>query len=225
MVASLYIVILSAIALASSVQLINKLMINEKFVDESRAKMTKMQKDLKGVDIKSKHYQETQEKIIDMNLSMMKQQMKPMIFTFIPYIIGFWLLGAMFGFMVIGVGSDITFEVNGDATIVSECLDLNKTIDGKEKFTATVSSENCSMMIDGKEMDITLIGAEAPIELKTDNAKIVISPPKQVILELPFEIPYVGSKLGWLGTFIIFSFSTSMILSKALKGKYLRKWE
>ena len=118
----IFIIIGSAIRLAFLVQLINKMFINEKYVDETKEKMNKMQKDIKGMDVKSKEFQEKQERIIDMNLGLMKQQMKPMIFTFLPYIVSFWLLGAMFSFMPVMVGSDVTFDINGNSVIVSECL-------------------------------------------------------------------------------------------------------
>lgn len=225
MVAGFWIIAGSAIGLAFLVQLINKLTINEKYVDETKEKMNKMQKEIKGMDVKSKEFQANQEKIIDMNLGLMKQQMKPMIFTFIPYIVGFWILGAMFGFIPVAVGSDVTFEVNGHGMIVSECLELNKTIDGKETFEATVGSDNCTILVNNQELDVELIGLETEHTEKVGDTSVVVSPQKQIFITLPFNIPFVGNEIGWLGTFIIFSFTTSMILTKALKGKYLRKWE
>jgi len=37
------------------------------------------------------------------------------------------------------------------------------------------------------------------------------------LLKIPFSLPLVGSGLGWLGTYILFSFAFSLILRKILK--------
>ncbi len=225
MVSGLIIVAGTAIGLAFLTQLINKLLINEKFVDETREKMKKMQKELKGIDVKSKEFQQKQDKILEMNFALMKQQFKPMFVTFVPYIVIFYLLGGLFSYAPISVGSQIQIDVSGNALIESPCLGLNETIQGKGTLIATVNSENCKILINGNEANISLIGASNEINLNVEDVALKILPPKQVFINLPFDLPVVGNQIGWLGTFIIFSFATSMILNKALKGIYLRKWE
>ncbi len=213
------------IGLSALTILINKLMINEKLVDETREKIKNMQKELKGLDPKSKEFQEKQEKILDLNTVIMKQQFKPMFITFLPYIIVFYLIGNMFAFSPIDVGSNILLEVKGDnVTVVSDCLGLNETVHGKGSFEATVGSNNCTIFINGNKID-NIIGKKDIFEMDIENTHIKITPPKEVFINLPFSLPFFGNKIGWLGTFIIFSFATSLIVNRALKGVYLRKWE
>jgi uncharacterized membrane protein (DUF106 family) len=225
MVNGVLIVAGSALGLSLLTIVINKLLINEKLVDNTKVEMSNIQKELKGMDSKSKEFQNKQEKILDMNMVIMKQQFKPMFATFLPYIIGFYLLGAMFSYSIIDIGSEVKFDVKGNALIESTCLDLNKTISGKETFKAVVNSNDCKFLVNGKDSGTNLIGVKTITNLKIDDTTITITPTKQVLINLPFSIPAVGNKLGWLGTLVISSFVTSMILNKALKGVYLRKWE
>lgn len=215
----------SAIVLSFLTQIINKLMINEKLVDESRDKMNRLQKELKGLDIQSKEFREKQDTILDINMMIMKQQFKPMFATFLPYIIVFYFLAAMFAYQPIAIGSQVHFNVNGNCVIESQCLNLNKTISGKEAFYATVNSSDCQISVNGKESNLSLIGLKTETKLNIDNVALIITPPKQALINLPFNFPLIGNELGWLGTFVIASFVSSMVLTKALKGKYLRKWE
>lgn len=204
--------------------LVNKLLINEKFVDKSKADMKKMQSELKGLDVKSKEFKEKQNKIMSINFDLMKQQFKPMMVTFLPYIIIFYLIGNMFAFAPIAVGSLVHFDVIGNTHLESKCLDLNKTIEKSESFDATVNSVNCTVLVNGKATD-NIVGKQDIINFNANNSAVKITPPKEVFINLPFNLPFIGNTLGWLGTFILFSFVTSTIFNRLLKGIYLRKWE
>lgn len=225
MIPGIWIVIGVSVCLAFMTQIINKLLINEKYADESRKKMSEIQKELKTLNPQSKEFREKQDKMLDMNMTIMKQQFKPMMFTFLPYIFVFYLLGAAFSFAPIEVGSTIQLDVSGNAHIFSECLNLNETVNNNAIFEANVTSNGCNIMVNGEDAGMELIGTSKETTVNIGDVSLKITPPKQVFLDLPFDIPFVGSKIGWLGTYIIFSFAVSMILNKVLKGKYLRKWE
>ncbi len=204
--------------------LVNKLLINEKFVDKSKAEMKNLQKELKGLDVKSKEFKEKQDRIMGLNFDLMKQQFKPMMVTFLPYILIFYLIGNMFAFAPIAVGSSVHFDVSGDTHLESACLNLNKTVIKSDSFNAVVNSSKCNVLVNGKAMD-DLIGKQDVIQFNTNGSVVKITPPKEVFITMPFSIPLIGNTLGWLGTFILFSFVTSTIFNKLLKGVYLRKWE
>lgn len=225
MIGDLWIIVLIAIGLSVMTQLINKLLINEKFVDKSREKIKKMQEEIKGLEHTSKEFRKKQEEIINLNFTLMKQQFKPMIFTFLPYIIVFYFLGTMFAFNPIMVGSNIDVIVSGSGVIESDCLNLNETFEGKEIFEVEVQKNDCEIFIDNQELKIELIGKQEEIVENIGNNEIEIRPEKRTFLSLPFNIPFIGNEIGWLGTFIIFSFASSIILNKSLKGVYLRKWD
>ncbi len=221
----IWIIVLIAIGLSAMTQIINKLLINEKFVDKSREKIKKMQEEIKGYDSTSKEFRKKQEEIINLNFTLMKQQFKPMIFTFLPYIIVFYFLGTMFAFNPIIVGSNIDVIVSGSGIIESECLNLNETFEGKEIFEVNVQQNDCEIFINSQEVEIELIGNKEEIIENVGDNKVEIRPEKRTFLSLPFSLPFIGDEIGWLGTFIIFSFASSMILNKTLKGIYLRKWD
>ena len=111
MMNALLIVIGLGVGLSAMTILINKLMINEKLVNTTKEKIKELQKEIKGLDVKSKEFKEKQEKILDMNFVIMKQQFKPMFITFLPYIIVFYLVGGMFAYAPIDVGSHIKLDV------------------------------------------------------------------------------------------------------------------
>jgi len=225
MIPGIWVIIGVSVCLALMTQVINKLLINEKFTDESRKKMSEIQKELKTLSPQSKEFREKQDKVLDMNMAIMKQQFKPMMVTFMPYIIVFYILGASFSFAPIAVGSAIQLDVSGDAVIFSECLGLNETVVGQTVIEADVTSNDCTLLVNGEDAGVDLIGKKQEINANVGDVSINIKPPKQIFLNLPFKLPFFGDRIGWLGTYIMFSFTISMILNKALKGKYLRKWE
>ena len=224
MISDFWIVTGLSVGLSIFTILVNKLLINEKFVDESKANMKKMQSDLKGLDVQSKEFKEKQNKIMAINFDLMKQQFKPMMVTFLPYIIIFYLIGNMFAFAPIAMGSPVHFDISGSTHIESNCLSLNKTIEKSASFDAVVNSSNCTVLVNGKSTG-NIVGKQDVITLNADKSVVKITPPKEVFINLPFSIPFIGNTLGWLGTFILFSFVTSTVLNRLLKGVYLRKWE
>lgn len=213
-----------AFSLALATQVINKLMINEKQVDQMNVDMKSMQKELKTLDPKSKEFSQKQEKMLDINLSRMKMQFKPMMITFLPYILIFYVISGMFSFAPIMVGSTVDVLITGEGHVYSECLGLDQDIDGKLEKQVTIGSEGCIVAIGDTETEIALGGSE-PISFSSQEIDFQMTPPEKEYIPLPVSLPLVGDSLGWLGVFITFSFSSSMILSKLLKGKYLRKWE
>ena len=222
---TIMIVALVALGVSSLTQLINKLLINEKYTDGARAKMKELQTKLKTVtDVKSKEFTQMQDEVLDINFNIMKQQMKPMIFTFVPYIFIYWLLAGAFAYNPVEIGSNMTVLINGHGTVFADCLELNQTINGSYEGTHILKSADCQLNINGNVVNQTVAGKKEIITQNVGGIDISITPPKNKILPLPVTLPYIGDGLGWLGTFVIFSLVFSVVLGKVLKGKYLRKW-
>jgi uncharacterized membrane protein (DUF106 family) len=221
-------VALVALGITLLTQLINKLLINEKYVDGARVRMKEIQGQLKTItDIKSKEFTQMQDELLDTNFKIMKQQMKPMILTFLPYIFIYWLLAAAFAYTPIMVGSDVTVRItpNGHGLVVADCLGINNTFTSYNESVYTVNSGTCQLHLNNDTSNLTLEGKKEIVSQNAGGIDFQIVPPKNKIIPLPVSLPYVGDGLGWLGTFIIFSLIFSLLLTKALKGKYLRKWE
>ena len=225
---TLGIVALVALGITLITQLINKLLINEKYVDGARVRMKELQEKLKTItDIKSKDFIQLQDELLDTNFKIMKQQMKPMILTFVPYIFVYWLLAAAFAYSPIMVGSDVTVRItpNGHGLVIADCLGINNTFTSYNESVYSVKSGTCQLHLNNYTSNLTLEGKKEIVSQSAGGIDLQIVPPKNKIIPLPVELPYVGNGLGWLGTFIIFSLVFSLIFSKALKGRYLRKWE
>lgn len=218
-------VALIAFGLSLMTQIVNKLVINEKQVDQNREDIKKYQKELKGMDPKSKEFQEIQDKLLDKNFWIMKQQFRPMMFTFLPYIIVFYFLSSMLAYSPIAVGSVVDMQITGIGTIQSDCLNLNTAVSGKYASDVTIGTEDCSITVDGTELNMDLIGSQNIRKFDAENLKITIKPPEKEYIKLPLSLPLVGNSLGWLGTFIFSSLISSLFLTKVLKGRYLRKWD
>lgn len=205
-------------------QVINKLMINERRTDKNREEMKKIQGELKGLDPKSKEFSEKQNRMLDINMEIMKQQFKPMLFTFVPYIFIFYLMSSMLAYAPIAVGTTVGVNILGSGNVFSDCLNLNQTVTDTFNTAAQVKSETCKVTLGSSELDLDLVGKQGIVEKEAGGMKLRITPPGNIYIPLPVSLPIVGDSLGWLGTFVLFSFISSLILSKLLKGRYLRKW-
>jgi len=215
---TLILIIIASALISLLSQLINKLLINEKQTDEGRARMKELQGKVKTVtDIKSKEYTQIQDEILDINFKIMKQQMKPMIFTFLPYIFVFYILAGAFAYTPLDVGANVTVKITGNGMIYADCMDLNQTVNGNFVGTFIVKSTDCTIIMNNNTINQSVSNNGGGMTME-------ITPPKNIVLTLPFSIPFIGNSLGWLGTYILFSFICSIVLSKCLKGRYLRKW-
>lgn len=88
-------------------QLINLKFTDQKFMKETRAKMTSIQKSITATSTKAE-IDKAQTEIMNLNNVLMKHTMKPTMYTFIPLIIVYWGLGALFT----QYGDLITWGVN-----------------------------------------------------------------------------------------------------------------
>ena len=217
--------VLLASGLSLFTQVVNKLTINEKQADKYRADIKKLQNELKGLDPKSDEFNKKQDEMLDKNMWIMKQQFKPMMFTFLPYIIVFYFLTPIFAYNTIAVGSMVNVNVAGTGTIFSDCLHIDTAVSGSFKNITAVSSDDCTAKFGTTELALDLVGSSSVKTYEANGLKMTVTPPEKVYIPLPISIPLAGKSLGWLGTFIWSSLFASLILTKLLKGIYFRKWE
>ncbi|MDD5181562.1 MAG: EMC3/TMCO1 family protein [Candidatus Nanoarchaeia archaeon] len=217
--------VLLASGLSLMTQIVNKLTINEKKADQYREEMKKMQNELKTMDPKSAEFTKKQDEMLDKNMWIMKQQFKPMMFTLLPYLIVFYFVTPIFAYNAIAIGSQVTVSVTGTGDVFSDCLGIDTAVSGSFKNITTVSSENCTANLGGTEVDLNLIGSGNINTFEAGGLKMSVMPPEKEYIKFPISIPFAGKSFGWLGTFIWSSLFASLILTKVLKGRYLRKWE
>lgn len=219
------IVVLVGIGVSVLTQMLNKLLINEKQMDESKARMKELQTKLKTItDIKSKEFTQMQDEILDINFKMMRQQFKPMIFTFAPYLLIFYFMSGAFAYLPFDVGSEVTVKLDGNGDIFAECLGLSQSVSGHYEAQHQLTSTDCEFVVNNNNATQSLADKKEIVVQDAYGIRIELVPPKHKFIPLPFTLPYVGDALGWLGTFILTSLVSSVILGRALKGRYLRKW-
>jgi len=218
---------LAAVAAVLSLltQIVNKLMINEKKVDQYRADGKKTESELKTMDPKSAEFTKKQDEMLEKQLWIMKQQFKPMMVTLLPYLVVFYFLTPMFAYTPIMVGSQISVSITGTGDVFSDCLSIDAAVSGNFKNITTVNSENCTAKFGSTNLALDLIGASSIKYYEANGLKMTAMPPERVYVPLPISIPLAGNSFGWLGTFIWSSLLASLVWTKLLKGRYLRKWE
>lgn len=217
--------VLLAAGLSLMTQIVNKLMINEKKTDQYRKDINDVQKELKTMDPKSAEFTKKQDEMLDKNMWIMKQQFKPMMVTLLPYLIVFYFLTPIFAYNPIMLGSTVSVSISGTGDVFSECLNIDTTVSGSFKNITTIQSDNCTASFGNANLNLDLIGASSIKTYEANGLKMTVMPPEKIYVPLPISIPFAGNSLGWLGTFIWSSLITSLILTKVLKGRYLRKWE
>ena len=211
---------LIALVLSLFSVLVTKLVIDEDKLRDVRKRMSEDQKKIKGMDPNSKEYKEIQDRIVKDSLYVTKESYKPMLYTTVVFILVWIWLSHTYAYSPISVGNTIFLNVNGNENVYSKCLGINSTapISGEYKVTQS----NCSLFVGNSKIKIP-IGSKKEIKKNIGKTEVQIKPPKLVFMNLPFSIPYVGKKIGYLGYYIIVSLILSSILNVAFKKVRLRK--
>jgi uncharacterized membrane protein (DUF106 family) len=213
------------------ITLVYKFTTNQDLMKRLKEEMKALQKDMKELSKDPEKAMAVQKQVMQANMKYMGQSMKSMIYTFIPIILIFGWMNVNFAYDPIAPGQDftttITFEKGIDG-FVELSVPQGITINGDEKreikdgMVTWVLSGNegeylLQYIINGKTYDKEVLiserGYKEPIEMVKDKIVKTIevgNAPKKV-LNLGFW------KIGWLGTYIIFSIVFSMAIRKIIK--------
>jgi len=212
----------------------NKYTTNQSLMRDLKNETKEFQKEMRELKNDPKKMMEVQKKAMETNMKYMMHSFKPMIFTFIPIIIIFGWMNAHFAYYPIMPGEEFT------ASAVFEELDGNITLvshDGIELLSDAAQSTDAKTVtwrLKGEqEGDYTLWfdyeGKEHSKELSITNEKSYKEPMKRInegnlkaiqIDHKPVKVLNLfigGWKLGWIGTYIVFSLIFSMVIRKKLK--------
>ena len=185
-------------------------------------------KELKGNPAKA---MEVQKKAMELNMKYMMHSLKPTIITFIPIILIFGWMSSTFAYESIkplqefSVSAFFDKSINGNAEIiVTEGIEItdekNKKIENGKATWALKGAEGEHILefvynSEKQQKSILITNTEKYIEpiKKTSGAikSIQIDYKPRKILNL------FGWKLGWLGTYIIFSILFTMTMRKFMK--------
>jgi len=237
--------LLSILIISTSISvfitLIYKFTTNQELMKSLREKLKEHQKEIKEHRNNPQKAMETQKKAMQLNMEYMKHSFKSTLFTIIPIIIIFGWLNTHMAYYPLypdiefttsaifksGVSGTVSLSAPNQLTLISDYKQEieNKiatwTLKGSEgeyiidyMYQYTDSNDNTYNRTFSKEIIITNERIYKPVEKRINDNKlqmIKVNNEKIIYLNL------FGWKLGWLGTYIIFSIIISTLLRKALK--------
>ncbi len=201
--------------------------------------MKTLKADIKGFQKQMKEFKDNPEKMMaiqkdamEKNLQYMMHSMKPTMITFIPIILIFGWLNANLAFLPIIPGAEFTTTITFANGAIGPVELLSQ--DGIKIVSDPVQdimNNQARWTLKGDEGDYILqykIGDRMyEKDLKISSERYYATPLKKVKDDMVKQISIdnekmkplsiFGWKLGWLGTYIIFSIIFSMVLRKLLK--------
>ena len=229
---TLWAVILLSFLISLIITLITKYATDQNLMKRLKQEMKELQAEMKELRKEPEKAMQVQKQVMQTNMRYMKQSFRSMIYTFIPIIIIFGWMNAHLAYEPILPGQEFTtsviFEENVNG-IVELSVPDGITIDGaakkevKDGVVKWVLNGNggeylLEYIFDGKKYSKEVLITEKnmytqPIKrIKADTIKsIEIENAQKKILNL------FGWKIGWLGTYIIFSIIFSMLIRKIIK--------
>lgn len=199
-----------------------------KKIKEDIKEHQKQAKELKGNPAKA---MEVQKKAMELNMKYMMKSLKPTIITFIPIILIFGWMSSSFAYESIKPQQEFSVTVffeknaNGEAE-----LDVPEGVTAVDSKTKKIENGKASWNLEGEEGEHVLEFAynnenQQKTVLITNSDKY-IEPSKKTsgainLIQIDYKpkkiLNLLGWKLGWLGTYIIFSIIFTIGLRKVMK--------
>ena len=226
----LWTIAIISFVLSIIVTLIYKYTTDQKMMKEIKDYLKESQNDMKKVKDDPKKVLEIQKKAMEKNFEYMKQTLIPMIITMIPVLFIFGWMAANFAYYPIHPGdqfnttAQFSKETTGQISIVTKDLEVigNATQDikdGKAQWTLKGNAGDYILQYDYnnksyfKDLTITTGHDYKPVLQKIDNSNL-----KSITInnEAIKPLNLFGWRIGWLGTYIIFSLIFSLVTRKVL---------
>ena len=225
-------VLIIAFVIALLITLVYKWMTDQHLMKSLKEEIKAFQQQMKEFKHDPKKVMDIQKRAMQTNMKYMMHSMKPTLITFLPIILIFGWLHANLAFMPIMpgqeflVGAEFQSGVSGDVKlVVPENIELltaasQEIKEGKAEWKLKGESGGYILeyqydnRVYSKELLITSKQAyEEPVKkINDDIIKAIETKHEKTV---PLQI--FGWKIGWLGTYIIFSIIFSMGLRKILK--------
>lgn len=227
----LWVIIILAFLISLIIILVTKYTTDQSLMKKLKDDIKEYQKQVKELKNEPAKAMEVQKKSMELNIKYMTHSLKPTIITFIPIILIFGWMSSNFAYESIKPQQDFSVtvffdkNVNGNAELIApqEITIVDSAIKKIENNKATWTlkgneGEHIFEVAHNNEMQqksVLITYSEKYIEptKKYDGAIKIIQidyKPKKVL-------NLFGWKLGWLGTYIIFSIIFTMILRKVMK--------
>ena len=208
---------------------------NQNIMKQLRDEIKDLQKSAKAIRNEPAKAMEAQKKAMETNMKYMSHSLKPMIITLIPALLIINWGNANFAFEPIMPGQDfsitVLFEKNAHGTIAINAPEGIKVDGAKQK---NIQDGKISWVLNGKKegeylIELNYNGEAYNKDVLITNKREYASQIKKIKNSLVKEIRIdynkknlinlfvFGWKLGWLGTYILFSIIFTMILRKLVK--------
>ncbi len=228
---SLFSVIILAFIVSLIMMIITKYTTDQPLMKKLKDDIKLHQKQIKELKNNPAKAMEIQKKIMGINLDYMKHSLKPTLITFIPIIIIFGWMSSTFAFEAINPQQNFTVtvffekETNGNISLVApESVTI---FDDKVK---KIENDKAIFALKGEEgehiLEFIYNGESQQKTILITKQDKYIEPTKKTNGKIKLiQIDYLskkifnlfGWKLGWLGTYIIFSIVFTMALRKLMK--------
>ena len=229
---SLWAVVLLSFLISLIITLIYKFTTNQSLMKDLKEEMKAFQKQVKELKSEPEKAMEVQKKSMKTNMKYMSHSMRSTLFTFIPIILIFGWMTANLSYDPILPGQDFTTTVVFGKGVSGEIgLNAPEGLNIEGSTVKEVKDNEVKWVLNGKEGEYLLeyefnnkrynkevLIAEGnkyknPIkDVKDGNIEMIkIDNKKNIVLNL------FGWKIGWLGTYIIFSLIFSIGLRKIIK--------
>jgi len=225
-------ILILSLILSFLISIIYKYTTNQSLMKDLKTEIKELQKEMKQLRDQPQKMMLVQKKAMETNMKYMMHSFRPMIFTFIPIIIIFGWMNMHFAYYPImpdqefsatmlleQIGDEITLNAPTGIEIIDKEL-----IEAENKVIWTLKCEEGDYLLEflqgdqsyTKDVKITNKKAYAlPLKIVKDgNVKSIEinSDPVKVL-----NIYIKGWKLGWIGTYIVFSIIFSMLIRKWMK--------
>jgi len=219
------------------ITIVYKLMTDQNLMKQLKDEMKELQNEMKELRNNPEQMMEVQRKAMQTNSKYMMQSMKSTLITFIPIILIFGWMNANIAYEPLTPNIEFTLDAafnnahgkikleapNGITVLGNDTQEIvnNKAtwiLKGDEgeytlNLTANHVRENKDLLITNEQAykEPLKTFRNSILKLKTIQ---INHDPKTV---LPMDVNLLGYRGGWLGTYIIISILTSMLLRKLLK--------
>ncbi|MBW2996885.1 DUF106 domain-containing protein [Candidatus Woesearchaeota archaeon] len=237
---ALAVIVLLSLVISIIVTLIYKYMTDQTLMKDLKTRQKELQKRMKAAKKEPDKLMKMQKEAMELNMKTMKQSFKPMLLTFIPVIIIFGWLNANIAYEPIMPGQEFTTTAvfnegySGNVTItVPEGIEVigESSVEIKEGAAdfRLKGDEGDYLLVfnhDGrhfdKELSITTEQRYAPVQkiFKKEPIKTIsINNKKLIAINLlgKDEGGFFSGRVGWLGSYIIFSLIFGIGLRKLMK--------
>jgi uncharacterized membrane protein (DUF106 family) len=227
-----WVVLIISLVIAVLITLVYKWMTDQHLMKSLKEEIKGFQKQMKEFKQDPKKVMEIQKRAMETNMKYMMHSMKPTLITFIPIIIIFGWLNANLAFAPIMPGQEFTMGIEFQSGVSGDVkLVVPEGVESLTNTTQPIEEGKAEWRLKGKEGEYILEyqydGRAYPKELLITSKQSYKELVKKInddvvkVLETKHEktvpLQIFGWKIGWLGTYIIFSLIFSMTLRKILK--------